>query len=771
MIIRILIVNIVVLFSFIPMGFCATQVSQYGITWYFDGDYTVGQYFNGDHYVIDPGGGVTITNVSPAPTHDVYSGPTPSGDWNGYQSEWGSYRYLNGTMVNPEVGAQSYDSFGELFAVGPEFDTDLWAANQYPMTVSAPASVVSTDSIEYESGGDYRPCLYTMAVLTVVSEAPQAGSFRPGYMGSVKTTYSTNDIQWDLLPDWSPTANSPNAATVASRWVPYFQRPWMVHGSGAAHRHIMPTQNCPSYHRDVAMRLSHGAALMMVDYGDRKDLVQNYLQVCIDYYTSVNSCVGGTTKPPYNYKFQIVFLGLMLNNPTIRDFWLNTADSNTQSYHQTKIYFGGDPLHIRTEYDGVIPQGETWTYYNQSTGRTPTFYTTDELGAANYGEHEHLHPDNWVPMVEHCSSYPCRTESYRQMHSVSLVGHILSLSALNATRYLNQDSLVHYAYRWMYESGDTLTSNGGFTTVYDVQTSGETFVDELWAAHAGDYAPFNDSSTTGNDGLTTTGDDSTATGDDSTATNDVSVNNDDPLYTGEAFRDDFNGTEVDSSFWQVATWAEHGGQTGTERCYVEDGYLNLIFINDSDEGYLSSGIQTRDTFLYGRWEARLKPSSVPGILNSMFTIDWGDGSDSYTRQEIDIEFLTNSFAQESGQVHYAVHARDRESFETNPDVALDFNPSDDFHVWGFEITPEHIQWFVDDTVLMTYVYSQGDITINAPYQLKFNSWTSTQWVGGPPEPDVPCIYQIDWIRFIPYEELSNSGENVVSAPSNLRIIE
>jgi len=224
----------------------------------------------------------------------------------------------------------------------------------------------------------------------------------------------------------------------------------------------------------------------------------------------------------------------------------------------------------------------------------------------------------------------------------------------------------------------------------------------------------------------------------------------------ESFREDFNGDTIDTSIWQVATWREHGGQTGVERCYVEGGYLNMVFINSSTEGFLSAAIQTREEFLYGRWEAWLKPSSDPGVLNSFYTIDWNDtaddsADDNGTKQEIDIEFLTNSFGVNSGQVHFAVHESGRTSFDTNPDIDLGFNPSDDFHLWGFEITPEHIQWFVDDTVLLTYTYSQGDIAINAPYQLKLNVWSQNgEWIGGPPMADTPCVYQIDWIRFIPY---------------------
>ena len=213
---------------------------------------------------------------------------------------------------------------------------------------------------------------------------------------------------------------------------------------------------------------------------------------------------------------------------------------------------------------------------------------------------------------------------------------------------------------------------------------------------------------------------------------------------------------LDTSVWQVATWSEHGGQTGYERTYVEDGKLNMVFINDSVEGYLNASINTWNEYLYGTWEASLKPSSVPGVLNSFFTIDWDDMSNSSstsdgTKQEIDIEFLTYTFADDFGRVHHAVHAEGYSSFESVPDIALDFNPSDDFHTYGFEITPEYIRWFVDDITLRTYTYSEGEISITDPYQLKLNVWSMENWINGPPEADVESVYQIDWIRFTPAE--------------------
>ena len=194
------------------------------------------------------------------------------------------------------------------------------------------------------------------------------------------------------------------------------------------------------------------------------------------------------------------------------------------------------------------------------------------------------------------------------------------------------------------------------------------------------------------------------------------------------FRDDFNGTTINNQVWQVATWQEHGGQTGTERVFVKDGYLNMVLVNDENQGILSSAIQTWKKFNYGRWEARLKPSDVPGVLNSFYTIDWDDFSTPNipadgTKQEIDIEFLTNSFSGNTGQVHYAVHANGRQSMDTNPDISLGFNPSSDFHVYGFDILPDRIDWLVDGKVIYTYTYADNDITIDSSYQLKLNTWT------------------------------------------------
>lgn len=211
-----------------------------------------------------------------------------------------------------------------------------------------------------------------------------------------------------------------------------------------------------------------------------------------------------------------------------------------------------------------------------------------------------------------------------------------------------------------------------------------------------------------------------------------------------------NFDKIDNTVWEVAGWVEES-KTSPTRCTVSEGILNMIFKYDlATNSNLGSAIQTRKTFLYGRWEYRAKPSSIKGVLNSFYTIDWGDKG-SGTRQEIDIEFLTFQFGAGKGQVHCAVHAAGKKSFDTKPDVELGFNPSEDFHIYGFEITPEKIEWFADKKVICSYTYQGNGIKIDSPYMLKMNFWSNKNWIKGPPQKDVDCLYQVDWIKFYPYK--------------------
>lgn len=125
------------------------QISQFGITWTFNRDYTLGQFANGDYWILGP---VTIISIDP-----------PSTQSNG--------RTINGSMINPspKLGSlQGYDSamyggyvqrFDPNLNVGRPNNLDLSASNS--LVLQPHSSLISTISIP---NAGHRPQLKTAAI-------------------------------------------------------------------------------------------------------------------------------------------------------------------------------------------------------------------------------------------------------------------------------------------------------------------------------------------------------------------------------------------------------------------------------------------------------------------------------------------------------------------------------------------------------------------------------------------------------------------------------
>lgn len=205
--------------------------------------------------------------------------------------------------------------------------------------------------------------------------------------------------------------------------------------------------------------------------------------------------------------------------------------------------------------------------------------------------------------------------------------------------------------------------------------------------------------------------------------------------------------------WQIATWTQNKTKMAKERAKAnEAGHLVLtVKAGDPPRG---GSIQSVREFPYGRWIARVRPSSVPGVLNSVFTKDWDDlatkDSDRDGRKaEVDFEFLTHTFGPDTGEIHIAVHLIDKHPL-FHIDIPLDFNPSDGFREWGFDILPDRVIWHVDGKLLFAWEYSD-EYFVEENYEFFFNAWTNRKWIQGPPEQDAD--YHVDWLKFHPYEKL------------------
>ena len=279
-------------------GSTATSLSQFGVTWTFDAPYPVGQFANGDWWVVGP---VTIVDINP---------PSTSGG-----------RTMNGSMVNPNPNnqSQSYDSsmyaqYAWPTSYQPANNAALDVSQSNPLVLQPNSSLISSIS---KTQAMLRPQLKSASVLTVLSAPAPAGSFRPPYCGNDKSIeFNVSQLDYTKLASLAPVGSTPPLATV-EQW---FERPWVDHIPDWIGRYHHPSENMPDYGREICDRLGIAGLMLNLNYTDaqKETLLIRLTQVGIDFFGIVEA--GGLNNWPAGgghhsgRKLPILFAGLVLND-------------------------------------------------------------------------------------------------------------------------------------------------------------------------------------------------------------------------------------------------------------------------------------------------------------------------------------------------------------------------------------------------------------------------------------------------------------------------
>lgn len=151
----------------------------------------------------------------------------------------------------------------------------------------------------------------------------------------------------------------------------------------------------------------------------------------------------------------------------------------------------------------------------------------------------------------------------------------------------------------------------------------------------------------------------------------------------------------------------------------------LLGVRDYSAGSLCS----RDQYLFGRFEAVIQTSNVPGIVTGFFL------HRNSPHQEIDIEIagnrpdrmLINVFYNPGGEgANFDYGYRGAPSF-----IELGFDASKASHRYAIEWSPCEIRWLVDDQLVHRRVIWDPTPIPHLPMRLHLNSWPSrsTQLAG------------------------------------------
>jgi hypothetical protein len=169
-------------------------------------------------------------------------------------------------------------------------------------------------------------------------------------------------------------------------------------------------------------------------------------------------------------------------------------------------------------------------------------------------------------------------------------------------------------------------------------------------------------------------------------------------------------------------------------------FLSVISIAAEAKPYKGAEYRTRASYLYGRFEVRMKAIGCEGTLASFFT--YNDNYPNTPWNEIDIEILGrytddvqfNTIAP--GQVNHVSH------------LYVNFNPALDYHIYGFEWTPDYVAWFIDSLEVYRQTGSHI-VSLNQPQKIMMNVWlpAAPNWAGKWNDAVLPAFAYYDWVSY------------------------
>jgi hypothetical protein len=445
------------------------SVSEYGMTWHFDQPARVGQFVNGDWYVVGP---ATVTMIDPKP---LYGAEIPQHELDGVDKERPEeQRVRNGFMVNPPALMKvAYDS-----AVRNWFDPSL--IQKLPAALKPGDSLVATISMpkglilhaqlrnKIERGVEDSSPVRAAAVLTCVGAPQPPDAFRPAFCDRSQKIYLARDLRRELLPTAAATPSLPNVA----RFIRFTQRPWV---GTCFFGFEEPVENMPQYGLEYGRVSGISALLLCTDLKpeQKEPLLVNFVQIGIDLGGMIRAGHPGWTGfggHGSGRKLPIVFAGILFGDDELANI--------NKSF--PKASFGEDE---QTAY------GDCWTgakvvFAGHSGIDAATGRGRNRVRHEPWGPYEHTPPSQWKDGQN-------TSESYRRCcTSVGWVAQALAVHLLSAEKFWQHDPFLDYVDRWMYENDSEFVKIIKASTGRDHDhewsrqgQSWEPFVNEMWSKY------------------------------------------------------------------------------------------------------------------------------------------------------------------------------------------------------------------------------------------------------------------------------------------------
>lgn len=174
--------------------------------------------------------------------------------------------------------------------------------------------------------------------------------------------------------------------------------------------------------------------------------------------------------------------------------------------------------------------------------------------------------------------------------------------------------------------------------------------------------------------------------------------------------------------------------------------------------YKGAEIYSSDSYLYGRYEIRMRVAKASGVLSTFFTYKNGSEVGNTFWEEIDIEVLgKNNATQWQSNI---ILGSSRPTINTEQTHPTDTSLADAYHTYVLEWTPDYVAWFLDGVEVRRIIGTSTVTSLTNPQSLRFNIWSSESvpWVGEWDDSVLPVYQFVNYIEYKTYNTTTKQFE-------------
>lgn len=174
--------------------------------------------------------------------------------------------------------------------------------------------------------------------------------------------------------------------------------------------------------------------------------------------------------------------------------------------------------------------------------------------------------------------------------------------------------------------------------------------------------------------------------------------------------------------------------------------------------YKGAEIYSNDSWLYGRYEIRMRVAKGGGILSTFFTYKNQSEVEGNFWEEIDIEVFgkNNANAWQSN----IILGSTRPTIQSHEKHEVDGSLGDAYHTYVLEWTPDYVAWFLDGVEVRRIIGTSTVTSLTSPQSARMNIWASesVEWTGEWDDSVLPVYQFVNYVEYKAYNSTTKTFE-------------